>query len=127
MFGVLANRNKRFWAALKKPIALSVVGVRQGAPSSCLLFIIYINRMVQMIKGMVEKDGFLGLMYVLLLMGDTVVHATSREKSVEKLSLLLDYCHDCGMEIIVNKTKFFVVYGVERDKAPLTIVSHNIL
>ncbi len=111
-------------SVFKSTVTASSVGVRQRAPTSCLLFIIYINRMVQMIKGAVEEDGFLGVMYVLLLMDGKVVLATSREKC---LSVVLDYCHEYGMEINVIKTKFFVVNGVEHDKAPLTIASHVIL
>lgn len=53
-----------------------------------------------MSKGAVEEDGFLGLMHVLLLMDDTVVLSTSREKCMEKFPVVLDYCHDNGMEIM---------------------------
>lgn len=77
----------------------SYLGVRQGALSGYLLFIIYTHRMVQMIEGAVEEEGFSGLKHVLLIMDDTVVLAISRQKCVKKLSDVLDYCHDYEMEI----------------------------
>lgn len=77
----------------------SSLGVRQGALSSCFLFIIYMYRMVQMIEGAVEEEGCSGLKHVLLLMDDMVVLATSRQKCLKKLSDVLDYFHDYEMEI----------------------------
>ena len=53
-------------------------GVRQGAPTSCLLFIIYVDKMIKIIKEAVPLDGFLGSLHVLMLMDDTVVMTTSR-------------------------------------------------
>ena len=58
-------------------------GVRQGAPTSCLLFTTYVDKMVKMIKESVRNDGFLGSLHVLLLMDDTVIMATSREKCLK--------------------------------------------
>ena len=53
------------------------IGVRQGAASSCILFIIYLDIMVRMINT-VETDGFLTSLHALLLMDDTVLLATGR-------------------------------------------------
>ena len=53
---------------LKAAVIDGTIGVRQGAPTSCLLFIIYIDVMVRMIKNAIATDGFLGALHVLLLM-----------------------------------------------------------
>ena len=58
---------------LKSAIIESSIGVRQGAPTSCLLFVIYIDKMVKMMKERVENDGFLGSLHALLLMDDTAI------------------------------------------------------
>ena len=94
-------------------------GVRQGAPTSCLLFIMYVDKMVRMIKEAVPVDGFLGTLHVLMLMDDTVIVATNRETCRRKVDAVLDYCGEYGMELNIKKTKFFVVNPQANDKAPL--------
>ena len=84
---------------LKSATITSSIGIRQGAPTSCLLFVIYIDKMVRMIKEKVGIDGFLGNMHTLLLMDDTVIVSTSRHKMVEKLKVLIEYCNSYGMVI----------------------------
>lgn len=59
------------------------VGVRQGAPTSGFLFVIYIDKMVQMLKRSVERDGFPDSLHILLLMDDA---ATSREMCMKKIA-----------------------------------------
>ena len=68
---------------LKSAVIDSSIGVRQGAPTSCLLFVIYIDKMIKMMKERVEIDEFLGALHALLLMDDTVIIATSRDVSKE--------------------------------------------
>ena len=36
------------------------IGVKQGAPTSCLLFVLYIDNLVRMLKSSVDNDGLLG-------------------------------------------------------------------
>ena len=87
---------------LKSAIIHASIGVRQGAPSSCLLFVIYIDEMIKMIKNAVEEDGFLGGLHALLLMDDTVIIATSREMCEAKLRVVLQYCQEFGMSVNVK-------------------------
>ncbi|CAL4246672.1 unnamed protein product, partial [Meganyctiphanes norvegica] len=94
-------------------------GVRQGAPTSCLLFIMYVDKMVKMIKEAVPLDGFLGSLHILMLMDDTVVMATNRDACLEKLDAVLRYCNEYGMEINAKKTKFFVINSEATDKMSL--------
>lgn len=61
---------------LKSAAIDTSVDVRQEAPSSCLLFIIYVDHKVRMLKTAVTTDGFLGSLHVLLLLVDTVILAT---------------------------------------------------
>ena len=111
---------------LKSAVIDASIGVRQGAPSSCLLFIMYIDIMVKMVKGAFANDGFLGALHALLLMDDTVILATSRERCESKFKIVTQYCKEFGMLINVKKTKFFVVNGSEIDKMPFQIDSLNI-
>ena len=90
---------------LKSAVIDATVGVRQGAPSSCLLFIIYIDVMVRMLKRAFISDGFLGALHALLLMDDTVVLATNRQMCEAKLRVIIQYCNEFGMKINGKKTK----------------------
>ena len=96
-------------------------GVRQGAPTSCLLFVIYIDKMIKMIKQVTPVDGFLGSLHALMLMDDTVILATSRDMCVKKLDVVLNYCTEYGMEINERKTKFFVINNEPVDKLQLIV------
>ena len=97
------------------------IGVKQGAPTSSLLFITYINDMIEQIKRDSEEDGYLGKMHSLLLMDDTVILATSRARCKQKMKSLMNFCEESGMELNESKTKFMVINGDDEDRSPLTV------
>ena len=45
----------------------------------------------------------------MMLMDDTVILASSREKCAEKLQILKDFCTSSGMIINESKTKFMAI------------------
>lgn len=47
-----------------------VIGVRQGSPTSCFLFIIFVNELIALIMGSCDKDGFLMWLHMLVVMHD---------------------------------------------------------
>ena len=126
MLCALRNMYKNTYNILNSITISTSSGVRQGAPTSCLLFIIYVDKMVKMIKDAVPVDGFLGDLHALLLMDDTVILATSREMCINKVKAVLDYCEEYGMEINEKKTKFMVINHSEEDKVPLKIQNRTI-
>ena len=77
--------------------------------------------MVRRLKEAFQEDGFLGALQVLLLMDDTVLLATSREMAEAKLTVLVTWCREYGMELNLKKTKVMVVNGDCDDKRPLTV------
>ncbi|XP_045124370.1 uncharacterized protein LOC123512192 [Portunus trituberculatus] len=97
------------------------IGVRQGSPTSCLLFILYVNDLIRMLIQNCGWDGFLGWLHVLALMDDTILLSTSRHSMIEKLKILNRFCNTHEMKINVRKTKFFVVNGDDEDKQPIRI------
>ena len=60
------------------------IGVKQGSPTSVFLFIIYVDVLIKMVKSRSPADGFLSWLHLLMLMDDTIIFATSREKLVKK-------------------------------------------
>jgi hypothetical protein len=76
---------------LGSAVITATTGVRQGSPTSCLLFTFYVNKMIRMLKTRCNHDGFLASFHCLMLMDDTVILATSRDKCLEKLQVVLDF------------------------------------
>ena len=115
-------KNTKF--LFKTVVIVANLGVKQGSSASCILFIIYVDRMIRMVKSAFEADGFLGSLHMLMLMDDTVLFATSREKLIEKFQKCQDYCEEYGMSINQKKTQFMVINKSKGDTE--TIVSRGI-
>jgi exonuclease III len=101
-------KNTKF--LFKMVVILANMGVKQGSSASSLLFIVYVDKMIKMVKAF-ENDGFLGALHILMLMDDTILFATTKENLVKKFQICQDYCAEYGMSINQSKTKFMVING----------------
>ncbi len=81
----------------------TTLGVRQGSPTSCLLFIVYINEFVKMIRVRCMPEVFLDWFPVLVLMDDTVLLSTNRDNLLRKVEVLDLLCRDYGMTVSNEK------------------------
>ncbi len=104
---------------LERTLVTVTLGVRQGSPTSCLLFIIFVNDLIMLMKQGCGSDGVLSWLHVLVLMDDTVVVATTRQNLIKKLNILQKYCKEYGMKINQSKTKYFVVNGNRGETDPM--------
>ena len=133
LFHVLKNLGcgKRFLRALisiyKNTINIlnseyvkATVGVKQGGPMSCLLFIIYLDILAVMIKALGD-DSFLQDIHALMLMDDTVLLASTRERIIEKFTVLMKFCKKYGMVINELKTQMMVINGTKADRFDFTV------
>ena len=114
-------------SVLGTAIITTLIGVRQGSPTSCLLFIIYVNNLIKLLKETCQPDGFLSWLHLLMLMDDTVLLATNRENIIRKVQLLNQFCTNYGMVINESKTKLMVINGSIEDRQPIIINSLTIL
>ncbi len=73
-------------------VIASTVDVRQGSPTSCVLFVLYVNAMMHMIKQRCPVDGFLAWLHVMVMMDDTVILSTTRGGMKRKIEILYDFC-----------------------------------
>ena len=105
-------------------IVAATIGVRQGSPTSCMLFILYVNIMIKMLKQGSPFDGFLSWLHIMVMMDDTILLSTSREGMLNKIKILYEYCSMYGMIVNNSKTKFMVVNGSHMDKEPF-VYNHN--
>ena len=105
-------KNTKF--LFKMVVIVANMGVKQGSSASSLLFIVYVDKMIKMVKGF-ENDGFLGALHILMLMDDTILFASSKENLVKKFQICQNYCAEYGMSINQGKTKFMVINGEDED------------
>ena len=118
-----------FWATqfiLGTTLITAVIGVKQGSPTSCFLFILFVDEFIKFVKGRSGLDGFLKWLHLLMLMDDTVIFATSRQGLIDKLNLLAQWCDKSGMVINEDKTEFmaFVTTDPEARK-PINLQLHH--
>ena len=99
----------------------SRIGVRQGSPSSCLLFIIFVNGMINLMKSNYGSDGFLQCLHLLVLMDDTVLLSTTRHGMENKLTLMNQFCVNNGMLVNNIKPKFFAIHASVGDREPFRV------
>ncbi len=102
-------------------VMTAALGVRQGSPTSCLLFIVFMNELIRMLKRSCESDEFLDWLHTLVLMDDTVLLSTTTEGMINKVTILKTFCSDYGMIISASKTKFFVIGGSQEEAEPLWV------
>ena len=121
MLFAIASMYKVTKSILGTAIISATIGVRQGSPTSCFLFVLFVNTLIRMIKERCPRDGFLGWLHVLMLMDDTVILATSRECLMSKLNILCDFCSSHGMVINEGKTKFMAVNGNDEERRCINI------
>ena len=98
----------------------ATIGVKQGGPMSCLLFVIYLNVLAIMLKRLGD-DSFLLDVHALMLMDDTVLLASTRKKIIEKFKILMDFCEKYGMQINELKTNLMVVNGSALDRKEFVV------
>ena len=111
---------------LGSTIITSTIGVRQGSPTSCYLFVIFVDVLILMFKSRCVPEPIIQWLHVLMLMDDTIIFATSREKVQEKLDILNEYCKANGMQVNESKTKFMAINGSPMDKVSFMMGTHRV-
>ena len=96
------------------------IGVKQGGPMSCLLFIIYLNVLAVMIRAL-RNDSYLQDVHALMLMDDTVLLGSTRERIIEKFTVLMNFCEKYGMFVNELKTQMMVINGTAADRYDFTV------
>mgnify|MGYP001551171155 CR=1 FL=1 len=119
MMRAIAEAYKTTQMILRTALVTSTAGVRQGSPTSCLLFTVLVNQLIRDFKQQCPTDGFLHHLHCLMLMDDAVILATTKESALRKLQVLQRFCCKSGMIINESKTKFMTINGTEEDRKPL--------
>ncbi len=109
MFVALVTMYTAIHSIIGTAIGPATVGVRQGSPTSCILFVLFINDSLKLLKENCGCDGLLSWLHVLVLMNDAVLLSTSRNDMAGKVWLLKHFCNNYGMTVNNEKTKLFAI------------------
>ena len=108
-------------SVLGSAVATSTVGVRQGLSTSCILFVIYVDQLIKMVKQKCNPEPFIDWLHTLIYMDDTVLLATTRDNMIKKFRIVCEFCEEYGMKVNEDKTKFFVINGQAGDADPMYV------
>ena len=90
-------------------------GIRQGAASSALLFIAFIDDLVKRLEEKCEPEPMLDTLHCLLHADDTVILSTNRDLFVNKCNHMLDYFSENSLSLNLSKSGFLIINGKEED------------
>ena len=90
-------------------------GIRQGAPSSVLLFIFFMDGLITFLQTHCIEEPLLNTMHCLLHADDTVIISTDRERFIEKCNQMLKYFDENKLSLNLSKSSYFIINGKEND------------
>ena len=106
---------------LGSTIITSTIGVRQGSPTSCYLFVIFVDVLILLLKSRCSPEPVQGWLHCLMLMDDTIRFATSREKMmrINQSKTKLTVINESKTKLMVinqSKTKLMVINETPIDR-----------
>ena len=97
-------------------------GIRQGATSSTLLFIGFIDDLVDYLEEHCPPEPILDVLNCLLHADDTAIVSTNRDLFVNKCNHMLDYFEANQLKLNFSKCEYLIINGKAEDlKTPLTL------
>ena len=86
-------------------------GIRQGAPSSVILFIVFLDDIISRLKDRCDPEPILRDLHCLLHADDTVIISTNREQFIHKCNVLLEILKEKKMLLNYKKSAYFIING----------------
>ena len=90
-------------------------GIRQGAASSVLLFIFFMDGLISFLQLNCIQEPILNVIHCLLHADDTIVISTDRETFVRKCNLMLEYFDQNRLSLNFSKSKYMIINAKEKD------------
>ena len=99
-------------------------GIKQGAPSSVILFIIFMDDVISTLKEKCINEFLIKNLHILLHADDTVIFSFDHELFVFKCNALIDSFHVKKLQLNLKKSCYMIVYAKsEGDKVLLKLKS----
>ena len=93
----------------------SYSGIKQGAPSSVILFIIFMDGFIDIVRQKCVKEPILDLLHLLLHADDMAVLSTNRELFIKKCNVLIDAFEEKKVTLNLKKSGFLVINPSSED------------
>ena len=90
-------------------------GIKQGAPSSVILFIVFMDDIVEVLKQKCTDEFIIANLHSLLHADDTLVFSLSRELFKKKCNVLIDTFHKKKLTLNLKKSAYMIVNTKEND------------
>ena len=90
-------------------------GIKQGASSSVILFIIFLDDIIDVLKEKCIPENILQDLHCLLHADDTLIISTNRETFVHKCNTMIQTLNDKKMLLNYKKSGYLIINGREND------------
>ena len=84
-------------------------GIRQGAPPSSLLFVVFINDLIDYVKDKCIPETIIDTIDTLLHADDTLVISTSEELFARKCNIMLEYFDQNKLKPNLGKSGYMII------------------
>ena len=102
-------------------------GIRQGAPSSVLLFILFMDELISFLQRHCVEEPILNTMHCMLHADDTVIISTDRKLFVDKCNRMLQYFDENNLSLNLSKSSYLIINGKEEDTKCDIQLNHGML
>ena len=90
-------------------------GIRQGASSSSLLFVAFINDLVDYLRHKCDPEPLIESLHCLLHADDTLLLSTSRDLFIKKCNSMNQYFDDNQLKLNLGKSGYLIINPNEED------------
>ena len=90
-------------------------GIRQGAASSVLLFIVFINDLIIYLKSKCVDEPLIDNLHCLLHADDTAILSTERSLFIRKCNYMLEYLNENKLGLNLGKSGYLIINGKDAD------------
>ena len=102
-------------------------GIRQGAPSSSCLFIVFINDLIDFVRSRCVCEPLIGCMHVLLHADDTLILSTSRHLFIKKCNMMIEYFTENKLNLNLGKSGYLIINGKIADVKEALYLDNRLL
>ena len=90
-------------------------GIRQGAASSAILFIAFIDGIIDYLKVNCAEEPLIGTLHCLLHADDTAILSTERTLFIKKVNLMLKFFKENALSMNLSKSGYLIINGKTTD------------
>jgi hypothetical protein len=102
-------------------------GVRQGAASSVLFFIAFMDGLFEHLAEKCSVEAFLYDIHVLIHADDTIIVSTSREQFIQKCNEAVNFFQSNKLNLNIDKSCFLIINPTKDDRKSSIILNSGVL